>query len=144
MARRWVELTTLGDTLTKGATESPEREALVLEDERSSYSALHSKARDYARSLYSLGLRQGDSVGILMNNSVDFVATLFASSFIGCTVVPLNARFRSKELGYAIRDSGVKAIVTSSKSDEYVDYAGRLYETLPGLLEAKASHARTP
>ena len=47
--------------------------------------------------------------------------------------VPINTRFRARELGYVIENAGLVALLTSDIVDEAVDFVQRLGEALPGL-----------
>jgi fatty-acyl-CoA synthase len=138
MKQGWLELSTLGDLLVRGATLQPDREVLVLLNERYTYSELHERASRSARSLSALGISKGDHVGILMHNSIEFLELIFAVSYLGAIVVPLNARFQARELAHVIADAQLRAILTTSAFDEHVNFVTRLYQALPGLEDADA------
>ena len=86
-----------------------------------------------ARSLAGLGVVRGDRVGLLMPNCPDFVFAFFGIQLLGAVAVPLNTRFRARELSYVIEHAGLVALLTSDIADEAVDFVERLGEALPGL-----------
>ena len=61
--------------------------------------------------LHGLGVTRGDCVAIWMNNSPPWVGLLFACARIGATVMAVNTRFRSAELGDILARSGAKVLV---------------------------------
>jgi acyl-CoA synthetase (AMP-forming)/AMP-acid ligase II len=83
--------------------------------------------------LAGLGVGRGDRVGLLMPNCPDFVFAFFGTQLLGAIAVPLNTRFRARELRYVIEHAGLVTLLTSDIVDEAVDFVERLGEALPGL-----------
>jgi acyl-CoA synthetase (AMP-forming)/AMP-acid ligase II len=134
--RRWSEATTLGDLLLKTAAAAPDADAVVFPAERLTYRELVERARTLANGLIGLGVRPGDRVGVLMANSPDGIATIFAIALAGAIVVPINTRYRAVELPFVVSDAGVRVVVTSDRIDDYVDLLALLQDALPGLADA--------
>jgi fatty-acyl-CoA synthase len=134
--RPWCEAITVGDLLLRAAEADPPADAIVFPDARLSFAGLSSRARLLARGLIRLGVGPRDRVGILMPNSPDCVAALFAVALTGATAVPINIRYRAVELPFVVRDAELSTIVSSDRIDDYVDLIGLLQEALPGLAEA--------
>jgi fatty-acyl-CoA synthase len=132
----WAESITIGDLLLRQAARTPDADALVLPAERRTYAQLAREARAIARGLMGAGVRGGDRVGYLMNNSPETVATLYGIALAGAAVVPINTRYRARELPFIAADARLRAIVTSDRSDEHVDLVGLLADALPGLADA--------
>jgi fatty-acyl-CoA synthase len=128
---------TLAAVLDGAAADAPEVEAFVIGDERLTYRELRERVRRHARSLLALGVEPGDAVAVLMPNCVDFVLALFGTATIGATCVPVNSRFRPRELAYVIADSQARVVLTSDLVEEHADHAGRLREALPELQAAE-------
>lgn len=121
----------------RAATASyPDGEALVFPDTRLNYRQLEERAQCFARSLIALGVGPGDAVGILMPNAIDNVATFLAVTMAGAFCVPINSRFRPRELGHVIADSGMRVLVSSDIIADHVDFAERLGEAFPELGQA--------
>lgn len=64
--------------------------------------------------LISLGLKKGDRVAMLLNNSIEFVVSYFAVLNAGAEVAPLNTFLRQEEITYILNDCKAKIFITSS------------------------------
>ena len=69
------------------------------------------RARLIAGGLYQLGVRQGDSVCILMRNDISFLEAAYAVMTLGAYAVPINWHFKPDEINYVIRDSGTAVLI---------------------------------
>src|SRR5690606_38568420 len=127
---------TLPEVLGGALNRSPDTEALIFPNVRLTYRQFQGRVSASARSLIGMGVRPGDVVGVLMPNCVENVTLLFASASIGALFVPINNRFRARELAHVVKDSGMKVLLTNDISDEQVNYAERIHQALPELLEA--------
>ena len=137
MGARWIEVATIGD-LVERAADRTERDALVFPEERISYPELAARSTTFAASLYGLGIRAGDKVGILMHNCMDFAVALFAASRLGAVVVPVNGRFKSHELGHVLSHADIRVLLTATGPAGATDYPGLLGEVFPGLAAQDA------
>ena len=131
--QRWTEVVTFGDLVVRGSNRWPDTDAIVIDDERLTYGRLYERAVERARSLVALGVGNGDHVGLLVPNCVAGVEMMFAISLLGGVVVPINVRFRARELAHVISDGDLKVIVTSDVIADHVDFVTLLGESLPGL-----------
>jgi acyl-CoA synthetase (AMP-forming)/AMP-acid ligase II len=136
--RRPVELLTLGDVLTRAARQWPDAVAVAFPDHRVSFAELLEQAYRAARGLHALGVRRGDRFGIFAPNCLDYVAVLFGGALLGAQVVTVNARYRSAELAYVMRDAELTAIVTSDVLGEEVDFVGLIREAGAGARSLRA------
>ncbi len=89
---------TLGDITAKRARLGADREALIFEDVRLTYGQFHERSRQLARALLARGLRPGDRLAVLAENSRSFVELMFASAHAGLVFTPLNFRLTQREL----------------------------------------------
>ena len=136
-----IRATTLGDLLLTAADAAPDHPAVVFPAERVSYGELAARAIANARSLRALGIGRGDHVGLLLPTCIEFVEAMFAVSLLGAVVVPINARFRPAEIAYVTENADLKAIITSNKFKDAVDFVGRLNDALPGLANSAMPEA---
>ena len=134
--REWVEVTTFGDLIVRAAAQHPDCDAVVFPETRHTFSSLLEASERVARSLLGLGVRPGDHVGILMPNCMDFIEVMFGAALIGAPMIPINARFKGRELSYVARDADLRLLVTSDIIDQHIDYVEILHGCLPGLAEA--------
>ena len=136
----FTEAISIGDLLLRTAQRTPNADALVFPDQRVTYAELAARARAIARGLMGAGLQGGQKVGYLMANSVDTVATFYGIALAGGVIVPINTRYRARELPFVIANAELSMIVTSDRIDDYVDLPALLTEALPGL---DAPHLRS-
>ena len=132
----WTTVTTMGDMLLRSAERRPDHEALVFPEARFDYAETARRAIDAARSLAALGVGAGDRVGLLMPNCPAFVFAFFGIQLLGAVAVPLNTRYRARELLYVIENADLVALLTTDLVDEQVNYVDRLTETFPELAAA--------
>lgn len=131
--------TTLGDLLLKAAEERPDGDAVIFPEERYTYRQVLDRAIDVGRSLIGLGVRKGDHVGLLMPNCADFIFALFGCTLIGAVAVPLNTRYRRRELAYVVENGDLVVVLTSDIIDEHVDFADLLHQSIAGIAESDAA-----
>jgi fatty-acyl-CoA synthase len=134
-SQAWQETFRFADLLTRAAERDPDHEAIVFPGDRITYGELRDRAFTVAQSLLGLGIGQRGPVGILMPNCLEFVELLFGISLIGGVMVPINARFAPRELGYVIENGDLEAVITNDLVADHSDYVARLHEALPGLAD---------
>ena len=75
-----------------------------------------------------------------MSNCQEFVDLLLAAQFLGACPVPINARYKAKELGYVIADADLKMLVTTDRIVEHVNFVSRYStEAFPELAHQQAT-----
>ncbi|GAC1587971.1 MAG: long-chain fatty acid--CoA ligase [Candidatus Velthaea sp.] len=109
---------TVGEWLHRSAVWHPEKEALVDGARRLTYAALNERANRQANGLLAAGLRKGDRVAIIMNNTLEAVECIAAAAKGGFVHVPINFRFSAEEITDVLRDCGSRAIIIDR---EYAD-----------------------
>jgi len=142
---------TLDDFLRYAAESNPDRAAIMFEDRVMTYRELDDLASRFAFGLIRKGLRKGDRVGIYMPNYPEWVVAFFGIARMGGVVVPMNTRYRAKEVDYIMNNSEAKALVMTSgflKMD-YVEILESLRGRIPELehlivLGGKIADGMTP
>jgi fatty-acyl-CoA synthase len=125
---------TIGENFDRAVAEHPDRDALVVrhQDVHWSYRELGEQVDRAARALAALGLNKGDRVGIWAPNCSEWVVTQFATAKLGVILVNVNPAYRTSELGYALRQSGCKAVVSATEF-KTSDYRAMIDEVRPDL-----------
>ena len=90
---------------------TPDKPALVFEETSTSYRALADAVERSARGLLSLGVSPGDRVAIFMRNRSEFVELYLACFRIGAIAVPLNHRFQTDEVVFAVDHCAAKVLI---------------------------------
>jgi long-chain acyl-CoA synthetase len=80
-------------------------------DRRRDHAEVTDRAARIAGGLHRLGVRQGDSVCILMRNDIAFIETAYAAMRLGAYGVPVNWHFKPEEINYILKDSGTSVLV---------------------------------
>jgi fatty-acyl-CoA synthase len=104
---------TIGDNLRAAAERFGEGDALVVchEKVRLSYRQLWDRTTLAARGLLGLGVRPGERVGVWASNRHEWVVAQYATARIGAILVNINPAYLAGELGYVLRQSGVKVLL---------------------------------
>src|SRR5215469_15235760 len=96
---------------------------------------LEARANRLAHAFRRAGLREGDTVAILMENNEHIHAVMWAARRSGLYYVPINTHLTPAEAAYIIDNSNAKAIIGSAALREScVGLAEHLPGGLPGLL----------
>jgi crotonobetaine/carnitine-CoA ligase len=102
---------TLIDLLAARANETPARIFLDFEGETWSYLAVAEEVERRAGAFADIGMRKGDRVCLMMDNSSDMALTILGLLRVGIVVVPINTAFRGEFLRHQIADSQAAAVV---------------------------------
>ena len=124
---------TIGASLRRVAATYPDREAVVdvPAGRRWTYAGLDLDTDGLARALIAAGIEAGDRVGIWAPNCAEWVLLQYATAKAGIVLVNINPAYRSHELGYALRQSGVRVLV-SAESFKTSDYRAMVDEVRGG------------
>jgi long-chain acyl-CoA synthetase len=99
--------------LLQRASETPQRTALIFNNESISFASLARAAQEAALALYAHGIRQGDHVGLWLPSTPDFIVAQQALFLLGAVVTPLNILYRSAEIWHAAECCELGWIVTT-------------------------------
>ena len=122
----WIDLYTLPDLLVRAAQRDPDGDALVFPGRRISFAELLDRATAVARSLAALGVTKGDHVGMVLPNMAEYVDVMLGTMLLGAWAVPINSRYKARELAYVIENADLRVLFTTDAIDEFVDYAALL------------------
>jgi acyl-CoA synthetase (AMP-forming)/AMP-acid ligase II len=131
--RSGTQTRTLAGLLAAQAAVGGERLAVAYPDSSLTFAELYAGARRLARAMLAAGLQAEDRVGIFMPNSLEYIQLIFAASLLGAQLVPINARFKRRELSHVVGSSGISILFTSPAIAGQVDFPGLLLDSLPGL-----------
>jgi len=125
----------IGDTLGRRAIYSPDRVAVIDTGKPGrltlTYAQLNQRANRLANWLRDeVGIQQGDRVGILAHDGVEFLDAFFACGKLGAILACFNWRMHWRELMQVMSDTTPKALIFS---DEFAENVSRLLEHAPSL-----------
>ena len=94
------------------AAANPDRVVLIAPDETQLTSGeLAGGANRIANGLRALGLERGDTVAVVLPNSVEMIEVYLAATSIGLYITPINHHLVGPEIAYILRDSDAKVLV---------------------------------
>ncbi|QBR93508.1 AMP-binding protein [Nocardioides euryhalodurans] len=114
---------TIGENLARTVAAHPDREALVevASGRRWTWSELDAAVDGLAIGLVRAGIGKGDRVGIWSPNCAEWTLTQYATAKIGAVLVNINPAYRTHELSFALRQSGVRLLISATefKTSDY-------------------------
>ena len=141
---------TIGENLDRTVTSFPDRDAVISVHQgiRLTYADLHAAVEELARGLLALGIEPGERVGIWSPNNAEWAILQYATAKAGAILVNVNPAYRTSELAYALRQSGVSTLVLAPRFRQ-TDYVAMLEEVaatgqLPALRRRVVLGPETP
>src|SRR5690625_1123746 len=103
----------IGDWIERRQIKSAGRLAVTAGERQLTYEEFGDRINRLANALGDRGIRQGDRVAYLGENSIEFLEALFALGSIGAVFVPLNTRLAGPEVTFHLEDSGSRVLIAS-------------------------------
>ena len=105
---------TIPATFAEYVATRPDATALECETTVLSYAEVNAKAEALAAALIDRGISRGDTVGLLLERSIELPIAMLGILKAGAVYVPLDVRYPADRLSYLLADSGAKCVVTSA------------------------------
>ena len=121
---------------------APETTAAVFEDKQMSYRELNERAGQVALTLQGLGIGPEVRVGICAERSLDMLVGLLGILKAGGAYVPLDPSYPKERLGFMLRDSGARVLLTQTALLREMPWLDSGVKTL--CLDAGARQAALP
>ncbi len=98
------------------AAASPDKPAIIMAGSGASmtYAELEARSNQVAQLLRAKGLKRGDIIAILMENSLDFLPICWGAQRSGLVFTCLSTRLGIEEARYIVGDSGAKVIFATA------------------------------
>jgi acyl-CoA synthetase (AMP-forming)/AMP-acid ligase II len=117
LAEGWWDDRTLGQLLHDALSEDPGRRFRIWSPTNpyvGTAGEVYEQALRVAGGLRDAGLGPGDLVAFQLPNWVEAAITFYACTIVGVTLVPIVHFYGPKEVGFILRQSGARALVTVS------------------------------
>ena len=108
MAAAWLNL---GQILKVNAKKFPRTVALKDERRAFTYPEVNRRVNRLAHRLLGLGLKPGDKIAVLLENSIEIVELYLATAKTGIVIVPINFRLISADVEYIAHHADAEAFV---------------------------------
>ena len=123
----------LGAWMAKRRLKTPDKTALIdgVDDTRITYRELADRADRVSAMLWRRGVRRGDGVAYLGENSPEFIEVLFGAVQLGAVFVPVNTRLAPPEISHVLTDCAARVLIHDPEFTERV---------APGIAAAGMAH----
>jgi long-chain acyl-CoA synthetase len=101
----------LASTVTESAAREPAAVAVRLGPLELTYADLDDRSARLATLLGEKGLQQGDRVGVMLPNVLEFPIAYYGVLRAGGVVVPMNVLLKRREIAFYLEDSGAKLLL---------------------------------
>jgi acyl-CoA synthetase (AMP-forming)/AMP-acid ligase II len=108
----------IGALLKQTAAREPDTVAFVDGDRRLTYAEWDWLSDRAAFSLWSEGIRPGDTVALLLNASFTYPIAYLGAAKIGAITVGINTRLGAREIDHILDDSRARALITDRSGFE--------------------------
>ncbi|OGO22335.1 MAG: hypothetical protein A2Z28_02130 [Chloroflexi bacterium RBG_16_51_9] len=115
------------DFITISSAICPDREAIIFEGKRLTFTQLNERVNRLGNALLKLGVKKGDRVSMMQVNTNQCVEAYFAVAKIGGIYVPLNFRAKANELPYMLNTADATTIFVG---DRYIDLVNSIKSEL--------------
>ncbi len=116
-------LRTISTMLRYWAEVTPDAPMLTCRATTLSWSQVHRRAKQVARSLASAGIEVGDRVAFLDRNGIEYFEVLFGCALLGAVCVAVNWRLNPAEMAAVLEDSDAPILFVGT---DYSDAAATL------------------
>jgi len=115
----------------KRRLKNPDKPAIVSADDVLTYRELADAVDRVAAVLWHRGIRKGDAVAYIGENSPQFLQVMFGAAQLGAVFVPVNTRLAAPEITHVLVDSGAQALILDQ---EFLERA------MPGVEAGRIAH----
>ncbi len=120
----------IGQLILVNSRNHPDRMAIVSNTRSLTYQELNRESNLIANALTRRGIKKGDSAGILMKNSVEWIIAWFACQKLGVIFVPLHVRLKADELIESMQLAKCKVIFFGESFHEKAETICNSYRDL--------------
>jgi acyl-CoA synthetase (AMP-forming)/AMP-acid ligase II len=111
----------LGQQLKMNARKYPQTVALCDAGRRFTYPEVNQRVNRLANRLMEMGLKKGDKLAVLMENSIEIIEFYLATAKTGIVIVPVNFRLVGREVAYIVDNADAKAMAVHHEFTPCVD-----------------------
>ena len=137
----WYEEQTFGSLIDRAAERWPDREALWFEGRRWTFAEQRAEIDRAAKALIAARVRHGDHVCLWLGNSPEHVFLFFAIAKVGAVLVPINTRFRTRDMAYIVQQSDATTLISADRAAG-TEYVAMIEELVPDLRLQKPGAMR--
>jgi len=116
------------------AQTTPNKPAFIIADtgEQVTFAELETITNRGAQQLRQLGLKTGDHIAVMVENSLEFLFLAWSSNRSGLYFTPISTSLKTEEIAYIVENCGAKVFIASRVLDDKVGFAAL---TLPAGVD---------
>jgi len=108
----------IGEIINVNAVKYPDKLALKDAKRQLTFKELNERTNKLANGFLKIGIKKGDKIAILSNNSIEFMEIYVAAAKGGFIIAPLNFRLHPDEISFIINNSDSKFLIVESRFRE--------------------------
>jgi long-chain acyl-CoA synthetase len=128
----------IGDLLKRAAARFPDRTAVTDGERRVTFTEVERDANRFANYLVALGLKPGEKISTIYNNSVEFVKALFGIHRAGLVWAPINTMLGLVDMDYILDHAEVRFALIDDNLHAQADRRATLKKRGIDLMEKSA------
>ncbi len=101
----------LHDFLRASADAHPDKVCIIFAKSAYSFRDVDEKSDKLAREFQRLGVRRGDRIAAMLDNSIEMVVALWATLKAGAVFIPVSPGFKAEKLAFLLSDSGAVCLL---------------------------------
>ncbi|MBE6051591.1 MAG: amino acid adenylation domain-containing protein [Clostridium sp.] len=125
-AERKNKIQTIHELFERQVEETPDKIAVICEENRISYKELNSRANQLAVELRTKGIKCDDIIGIMLNRSIEMIIGIIGILKAGAAFMPIAPDLPKSRIEYMLKDS--KALVSNDMYKDTVNYSGEILD----------------
>jgi len=130
----------LKEMLWEAAKRYKHKIAIIFGKLRLSYLDLEDLSNKLANTLVNLGIRKGDRVAILLTNCPEFVISYFGIIKTGAIAVPLDTKYKPKELAILFNNCKPKILVSDDTFLEPLASVLPLFSSIKHIINTDSKY----
>jgi len=128
----------IGDLLKRAAARFPDRTAVTDGERRVTLTEIERDANRFANYLVARGLKPGEKISTICNNSVEFVKALFGIHRAGLVWEPINTMLGPADMDYILDHAAVRFALIDDNLHAQADRRATLKKRGIDLMEKSA------
>jgi amino acid adenylation domain-containing protein/thioester reductase-like protein len=109
---------TIVDLFEEQVEKTPDNVAVICQEKVITYKELNEKANKLARYLINKGVTKNDSIGILVDRTIELIIAIIATIKANAIYIPIDPDYPEKRIKYVLENSKTQIVLTSDKTEE--------------------------
>ncbi|MGM9977963.1 MAG: amino acid adenylation domain-containing protein [Clostridium sp.] len=112
---------TIKEAFEEVVANTPEKTAVVLEEEEVTYRELNERANKLARKLRNKGINPNEYVGIIAERKIETIIGIFGVLKAGAAYLPIDSKYPKERIKYMLEESKAKVLLISNNIEIDMD-----------------------